>query len=340
VTAALLLGAALVVATGSVAAEARGPGGAAGLEGPAYPGPPEPARIRYLHSLEDNAAYVKERGWWRRMLRLVAGSPAPTALVRPYGLEAGRGALWVCDPGAGVVHGFRHADSTYVRIPAEGRLESPIDVALDGRDWLHVTDSERGKVLVYTPDGKLVAEHEGEFGRPTGIAYHPGADRLYVVDTTFHRIAVQTPEGERVGTFGRRGEGEGELNFPTAIHVDGRGSLRVTDAMNFRIQTFDPDGICLGAFGRLGDGTGDFSKPKGVATDSDGNVYVVDALFEVVQVFGPDGTLRLVFGGPGRGPGEFSLPTGIAVDEEDRVYVADSYNRRVQVFRYLGEGGE
>ena len=309
-----------------------------GSSGPAYPPPPAAPRIVYSHSLADNAAYQPRPTWWRRLLHLVAGSREPESLVRPWGLEAGEDALWVCDPGAGVVHGFRHADSTYVRIPRTGRLDSPIDLARDGSGRIHVTDSERGTVSIWSAAGEPRGEHAGGFERPTGVAWHPAADRVYVVDTLRHCVAVQSPAGERLFTFGRRGEGEGELNFPTAITVGADGGLYVTDSMNFRIQTFDPDGGYLGMFGRPGDGSGDFSKPKGVAVDGDGHVYVVDALFEVVQIFDPDGTLLLAFGRPGTGAGEFSLPTGIAIDGSDRVYVADSFNRRVQVFRYLGAG--
>jgi sugar lactone lactonase YvrE len=312
----------------------RLPRGASGA--PVFPPPPERARVRYVRSIEGPMDASARGPWWKRLFGLLAGRAEPVSLVRPYGVEACGDTLYVCDAGAGVVHVFV-GGGEYLRIPREGSLASPIDVAVDRAGRVHVSDSARRVVECFDPRGRLLFRHGGTFERPTGLAYHPGTDRLYVVDTKAHRVLIQSAEGVRVGSFGKRGAAPGEFNFPTAVHVDAQGRLYVTDAMNFRVELFEPDGRFVACFGGIGDRPGYFSKPKGLTTDRDGNVWVVDASFDAGQIFDSSGRLLLSFGGPGRDPGEFWLPTGIAMGEDDLVYVADSYNRRVQVFRYLGE---
>ena len=303
-----------------------------------FPAPPERARLRWVRDITDNADSLQRTSWWRRVARVVAGAPRPVPIVRPWGVKAGRDLLLVCDPGAGVVHGFLSAARTYVRYPREGSLPSPIDAAVDREGRVHVTDSALGEVRCYDAKGNLCFRHEAPFTRPTGIAYHEGTDRLYIVDTVAHCVRIRTPDGASAGEFGRRGEGPGELNFPVGISVGGDGNLWVTDSMNFRVQAFTPTGEPVATFGQAGDGPGDLSKPKGVAVDGHGRVWIVDAMSDSVRIFEPDGTLLLSFGREGRGAGEFWLPSGIDV-EDPFVYVADSYNHRVQVFELL-PGGE
>jgi len=301
-----------------------------------YPPPPARARIEYVGSIEDNRACLEKKGWWRKLVSLFAGKEKPVDIARPYGLAVSRdGVLYVCDTGAKVVHGLSPGKG-YRRIPRKGELEVPIDVAVDGEGKVYVTDSKAGAVYRFDQEGHLELTFAGPLSRPTGIAYHHETDRIYVVDTAAHCLRVYTRDGRPVATYGSRGAGKDQFNFPTAISVGSDGLLYVTDAMNFRIQILSPSGEFLGSFGKLGDGTGDFSKPKGVAVDSEGHVYVVDAIFDVVQVFDREGQLLLAFGRAGRDPGEFWLPTGITIDEKDRIYVADTYNGRIQVFRYLG----
>lgn len=303
-----------------------------------FPPPPDAARIRWVQDIRDGAEFRPREGFWRRVLHAVAGAPERVEIVRPWGVEVAGDLLLVCDPGAGVVHGLRRAERKYVRFPRSGALASPIDAAVDGSGRVHVTDSASREVLCFDPDGRRLFRHEGPFERPTGITYDAATDRLYIVDTARHAIVVRTPGGADAGSFGRRGDAEGELNFPVAISGDGRGRLWVTDAMNFRVQAFAVDGTPLGHFGALGDGPGDFEKPKGVAVDSAGRVWVVESLSDSVRIFDGTGALLLAFGREGRGPGEFWLPAGIDV-EGDRIYVADAYNGRVQVFELI-PGGE
>ena len=172
--------------------------------------------------------------------------------------------------------------------------------------------------------------------QPTGVVFDPIGQQLFVVDTAAHQVVAIGLDGQERARFGRRGDGNGEFNFPTLIGRDHDGRLYVTDSLNFRIQLFDAQGRFISRFGRLGNATGDLSRPKGVATDRFGHVYVIDSMFHVLQIFDRNGVFLLDIGGQGQAAGEFWLPTGLYVGDNDTIYIADSHNQRVQVMRYIG----
>jgi DNA-binding beta-propeller fold protein YncE len=267
-----------------------------------------------------------------RFLTLLTGGSVEPTMTQPYGIAvAPDRRVFVADTSGGLIHIYDVEKASYSTIRVDA--QSLIGIALLGTRIV-VTDSESGRVICIDQRGREIwtLGRKHGFGRPTGLA--AGADRLYVVDTMEHRVAMVSADGTVSRTFGTRGSGPGQFNFPTNIARAADGRLFVTDTMNFRVQVFDGDGKYLSAFGRLGDGIGDFDKPKGIALDSAGHVYVVEGLHDVVQIFDEKGRVLLSFGGSGRGDGQLWLPSGIAI-VNDVVYVADSSNRRVQMFEYL-----
>lgn len=285
------------------------------------------------------------RGFWTRVVDVVAGEPAFHMMVRPYSVATdSRGRIIVADPGAGGAHIFDFEGQKYKFLSREDRDKDPMVapqcVALDAQDLIYLTDSETGKIFVYSPEGKFqrtigsLGGGEGRFKRPTGIAVDSAAQRIYVTDTLRHKIYVLDMNGDVLQTIGKRGSGEGEFNYPTELRLKG-DELIVVDAMNFRVQVLGRDGGFKFAIGQLGDRNGSMFRPKGVATDSEGDIYVVDGLWGVVQVFDRQGNLLYHFGGRGVAAGQFQLPAGLFIDRKDRIYVTDSQNRRIQVYRFF-----
>ena len=269
-----------------------------------------------------------------RLLTTLTGSRNEQTMTQPYGVAVGPDQrVYVADTDGGIIHVYNLGKSGYSTIKVQA--QSLIGIAfLNGR--LVVTDSEGGRVICLDARGReawSLGRQQG-FERPTGLA--AGDDRLYVVDTMRHKVVIVSASGQVIDTFGSRGSGDGQFNFPTNIARAADGRLFVTDAMNFRVQVFEATGQFVRGFGRLGDASGDFEKPKGIALDSAGHVYVVEGLHDVVQIFDEGGRLLLSFGGSGAGDGQLWLPSGIAI-HQDKVYIADSSNRRVQMFEYLGE---
>ncbi len=302
--------------------------------GPAWPAPPDRARIRHVRSLSAEAGVEPDRGFFGNLLgTLFGGERTLTWLVQPVGIAVSHdGTLYVADPGARGVHIINPADKEYDLITGTkfGAFVSPVGVAVDEEGLVYVSDSERGDIVVMDSDGD--GEHrifEG-LSRPTGVQV--SGDSVFVADAGAHKVFIFSRDGKTLGSFGGRGAGEAEFNFPVQLAV--RESLFVLDALNYRVQSFDRAGKFGSAFGSIGNVGGRFAAPKGIAIDSDGNLYVTDGLMDNVQLFDHTGRLLLVFGRNGTRDGEFVTPSGIAIGLDDTIYVVDSFNRRIQIFRY------
>jgi DNA-binding beta-propeller fold protein YncE len=301
--------------------------------------------LSYERSFSTEREVKIKKGFWTKVLDLVAGPPDMHFLVRPYSIVTdSRGRIIITDPGALGVHIFDFDQQKYKflqRTEGKEHFESPQCVAVDNQDNIYVTDSKAGKIFVFDANGKFrhaigsLKGGEGFFKRPTGIAIDAAAQRIYVSDTLRDQIFVLDLQGSVLQTIGKAGGGKGEFAFPTELRLYG-DELVVVDAMNFRVQVLDRSGQFRYAIGHEGEVTGTMFRPKGIGRDSEGNLYVVDAAFETVQVFDRDGHILYYFGQTGQGPEQFQLPAGLYIDGEDRIYVADSFNHRVQIFRYSG----
>ncbi len=301
--------------------------------------------LTWERSFSSQAEVKPNRGFWNKLVDIVAGAPDYRSLVRPYSVAVdSRGRILVTDPGAAGVHIFDFAQRRYKfiqRLDHDPSMLTPQCVAVDAEDNIYVTDSQAGVIFVFAPSGKFLRAigslkgGEGYFKRPTGIAVDSAAQRIYVTDTLRDRVYILDMQGTVVRTFGQRGQGQGEFNYPTELRLQGP-ELMAVDAMNFRVQVFDRSGGFQYEVGKIGDGPGAMFRPKAAAVDSEGDLYVVDGLWGMVQVFNRQGQLLYYFGAPGTHAGEFQLPTGLFIDKDDRVYVVDSFNRRVQEFRYSG----
>jgi sugar lactone lactonase YvrE len=306
-----------------------------------WPSPPEKARIQYLYSISKPEDIGVSPSFFQKAVGFLAGKKTTIQMVRPHGTYFSRNeVLYVTDPGAQVVHIFDLRNRRYDQINKYGKknLISPIGVAMDESGLLYISDSILKKVFVFGSKGEPIREIGGEeqLSRPTGIAIHPSLKRLYVVETAGHAVRVFDLQGKFLFSFGQRGEGKGEFNFPTSLTIGEKGNIYVNDSLNYRIQYFDTDGKFISMFGKQGDGMGEFSNPKGIAVDTEGHIYVADAIFDSVQIFDKEGRLLLYFGESGQKPGDFWLPSSVFIGETNRIFVSDSYNQRVQVFKFLG----
>ena len=308
---------------------------------PVWPAPPETPRIAYVQSFSQPEDLGISKGFFTKIYELVVGS-SDLRLIRPMAvIVTPDGTIYVADPGSHGVHRFdaKQHQHHLIQRKDELPLTSPIGLALGSKGEVYVTDSALGEVFLIEPGAKdaIPLTLDTPIQQPTGIAFDPAGKRLYIVDTTGHQIRIVTPDGKQISAFGRRGNGNGEFNFPTMIWRDRDGRLYVTDSLNFRIQIFDSEGRFLGLFGRHGDATGDLSHPKGITTDRSGHVYVMDSMHHALQIFNRDGVLLLSISNRGRAPGEFWLPAGAFMTDDDRLYIADSYNQRIQIFQYMGD---
>lgn len=311
-----------------------------------WPDPPDPPRIKYLHSLQSEGDLGTPS-----LRELLVGFDKQQALSQPMGLALSGDSkrLYVADRTWNAVFVFDHEHGTLRTIGNDERspLTMPVGVALDGQENVYVSDTGTRTVRVYDRNGQFVRSiGKDVIVRPTGVAIDAARQRLYIVDTgnnddaEAHRIKVFNLQGQLIQQIGRRGDRDGEFNFPTFANLDTQGRLYVVDSVNNRIQVFDPDGKFLFKFGQSGDRIGDFARPKGVAVDTFGNIYVVDSRWSNVQIFNQQGQLLMIFGGVGSYPGLLTNPTAITIDRDNRIYVADTLGQRVSVYDLVGTSAQ
>lgn len=298
--------------------------------------PPGNPRVRLERVLEPRGSGGRAGGFLRRL----AGKADSDALERPYDAAWDGEDLLITDPGGAQV--VRLGPGGRITAASRGDLASPIGVAVCPAGIV-VSDSRGGGVARF--DSRLHFEEwiaEG-LERPTGVACD--GDRVLVVETGRHRVVAFEPSGPESGgawrassSFGHRGGGAGELNYPAAI-ASGAGSVWVGDTLNFRLQRFTAaDGRFQGSFGHLGDAPGEMPRIKGLAVDRARQLWISDAHLDQVSLYTADGTFLMALGGRGSAPGSFSFPVGIAAHPDGRVAVVDSLNRRIQIFRLVERG--
>lgn len=303
-----------------------------------WPLPPDQPRVRHLLSFITPQDMGAKKGFFARLWEFIAGEDTAQGIRSPHGVVSdGEGKVYVADWGSASIHLFHFAKKKYDAFNKTkiGPLASPIGLALDSDGLLYVSDSAKRRVFVFNGTKNRRVIGDDSLVRPTGVAINQKERLLYVVDTGGHRVDAFSLEGKPLFSFGARGGGPGEFNYPTHIAVDQGGDVYVVDSLNFRIQIFAQNGAYLSQFGGNSTSIHDFVKPKGIAVDREGNIWVSDSLRNSIQVFDRKGRLLLIFGSLGDGAGQFQVPAGIAADSRDQLFIADSYNYRVQVFQYL-----
>jgi len=213
-----------------------------------------------------------------------------------------------------------------------------LSVAPNGN--LYVADTHYHRVVVFSPDGKLIDEF-GKFGQengcfiyPTDVAFSPDG-RIFVSEYGGNdRISVFSGQGDFLYCFGTPGSGEGQLARPAAICVDrAQKCLYVADACNHRIAIYALDGNLLGYIGSAGRAPGQLRYPYDLALLPDGTLVVCEYGNNRLQLFGPDRKSLAVCGRAGRQAGQLAYPWGVVVDARRRAFIVDAGNNRIQVWQ-------
>ena len=165
---------------------------------------------------------------------------------------------------------------------------------------------------------------------PSGVAVTD--DGLVIVsERYFDCITILDKEGEKIWSFGSKGEGRGQLNCPYGLALTSNKTILVADRDNHCIQEFTMEGECLSCVGTYGNRPLRFNAPCGIAVNrSTQQVYVTDRDNHRVQVLNSDLTFSRMFGSKGDEQGQFNKPVDVDVDNEGFMYVTDSGNNRVQ----------
>jgi DNA-binding beta-propeller fold protein YncE len=286
-----------------------------------YPPAPDVPRLQFLKKFASSLDMTTEKKAFRDFV--FGGEANEGKLVeKPYGVAIHSGAIYVVDTRGGGYGIFDLANETtrFVRPGGRAGLIKPINITIDADGTRYITDTERGQIVVLDANDKYVAAFgDREQMQPVDVAII--GDKLFVTNVERNQIHIMDKHtGEILKTFGRGGEGPGELHHPTNLAVGPEGTLFVSDTTNFRIQEFNQDGSFIKQIGSVGTRHGQFARPKGVAVDREGRIYAVDAAFENVQILAPDGAPLLAFAGPGYAPDSINMPTVVKIDYENVDY--------------------
>lgn len=280
-----------------------------------YPAPPDPPRIQLLTTFQGERDLAESDSSLARFLLGDAGKSV-RQLQQPYGVAMFDNKLYVVDskaPGLVVFDLAKRGYSVFSGL-GSGRMQRPINVAIDTDGTKYVADTGRDRVLVYDRNDQFLrALGEDKQFKPADALI--AGDRIYVADVQHHEIHVLDKRaGKLLFKFGKPGNKEGELHHPTNLGVGPDGDIYVVETSNFRVQRFKPDGRHVRFYGELGDSPGQFARPKGIAIDRAGRLLVGDAGFENVQIFDPEGRLLMAFGTGDEKRVGLHLPAGVYID--------------------------
>jgi Uncharacterized conserved protein len=211
-----------------------------------------------------------------------------------------------------------------------GEFGEPNGIAIDHAGNIYVAEGSNHRVQELAPDGTFIAELKGPdpgFYGPRKIATGPD-DSIYVVDQGRARIVKFSPDGQVLGTWGSKGNGDGQFDDHTSVAVDPTSNkIYVADPRNKRIQVFDSNGKFLNKWS-----IPEWGAPYGfeaLAVDSDrGRLYASSAIMDTVLVFDLNGsrigTLRPKL------PDKLDGPSALALTK-DKLYVLNASSAKLLV---------
>lgn len=313
-----------------------------------FPRLPERPRLEWLNAYSDQNDFPKKG--MGSFLANVVGEESGIALESPLDIKASPdGRVFVADTALPGVAIFDLKNKEVRLLGGTKGLQlfvRPTNLALDDSGNLYVLDVDRKMITVFDKAEKPLREIAYADTMKSGgaLAWDRLRKRLVCVDVRGDKIYFLTPEGKLLGSFGKPGDMDGELNRASAVTVNSKGEVIVVDAFNARIQIFDGDGKFLRKFGVRGDNPGEFQQIKSAAVDSEDHIYVTDGKGNKVDIFTANGEYLLTFGArasvvlTGRNvPYGFLIPQGIDIDADNVIYVVDSMNKRFHVIQYLSD---
>jgi DNA-binding beta-propeller fold protein YncE len=252
----------------------------------------------------------------------------------------GQGSVYITDPRRGrivVVDKYGQESSAF-----EG-FNVPLGIAVDWEGRIYVAEQGTGSVSVYDQNWNplfFLGLGTGEFTLPGDIAIDSDTGEIYVSDSEEHTIKVySSATGGFVRSFGGKGSGAGQFNFPTGVYVTPLGvgpavEVFVADQNNGRIQVFDRNGNFQRCF--VAEKSSFFnpkgSRLQGLTGDAQGRLYVADAFQGYVRVFDPFGRKLSTIGSFGVGAGQLRTPMDVVIDLFNRLLVTSANNARVEYY--------
>ena len=243
------------------------------------------------------------------------------------------------------------AISAAVAVISPSRYEVSYTAVSRGQHKLHV--QVNGREIDGSPFTMIVYPDPTQLGRPVrvvtgmnqpyGIAFN-SREEMIVSEKGAHNVSVFDIRGQRVRTFGSKGNRPEQMDYPAGIAVDDMDNIYVGNF--YKLQKFTSRGELIKCVGQKGSKEGEFDVIRGLTVHRE-QVYVCDRDNHRIQVFDLDLNFIRSIGSLGKGRGEFNKPLDVKFDTAGNMYVADFYNNGVQVMdssgqfiRVFGQEGE
>lgn len=203
----------------------------------------------------------------------------------------------------------------------------PWGVDIDAAGHIWVVDALNHLLVELDQDGTQISTWGGPepgFYGPRDVVIGSEGD-VFVLDQGRARVVRRMADGTVI-TYGSFGTGDGQINDPTGMAVDGE-RLYVADTTNQRVVVFDLSGQFVSSWNVEA-----WAAPHvwpDLAVSSAGNrvIYASSPATGEVLVFAPDGTLLGVQ--VATGPAELLRPGSLVVADDGSLLVLDELGNRV-----------
>ena len=233
------------------------------------------------------------------------------------------------------------AISAAVAVISPSRYEVSYTAVSRGQHKLHVRVN--GREINGSPFTMTVYPDPTQLGHPVrvvtdmngpfSIAFNSRREMI-VSEKEAHRVSVFDIRGQRVRTFGSRGNRPEQMFNPAGIAVDDMDNIYVGNS--YKLQKFTSRGELIKCVGQRGSKEGEFVVILGLTLYRE-QVYVCDYSNHRIQVFDLDLNFIRSISSYGKGRGEFNQPYDVKFDTAGNMYVADLANNRVQVMDSSGQ---
>ena len=170
------------------------------------------------------------------------------------------------------------------------------------------------------------------------------AGNIFVLDAGNYRVQKYDPEGKFLTSFGKAGQGPGELEMPEYMQSDDEGNIYVFDRGNNKFIVYDNDGENINNIALVSESdfqimnSGNFaafprtfySGPEGDQSENQALIKVYNRVMELENDFG---IKRQYENSNLRSSGNFFNYT---IDKNDNIYLAFHYQNRIE--KYNAEG--
>lgn len=163
---------------------------------------------------------------------------------------------------------------------------SPGRLAIDKDDNLYLTDRGNGRILVIDKAGRYVRELSAENKLVDFSDVRIGNDgNIYSLSTLEGKIYIFNSNGKVISSFGNRGSGIQEFEFPVSIAIDQNELIYVLDKHKGSILVFKKNGEFSFSFSKKGWASGELYEPSYIYIDSWNRIYIADRGNNRIQIF-------------------------------------------------------